>query len=58
MAPPDGEDEGRFLNYYRCEECSHEWADEWSCQSGDECPECGARDITPYKSEDLDGGVP
>jgi rubrerythrin len=58
MASPDGEDERRFLNYYRCEECSHEWTDEWSCQCDDTCPECGARDMSPYKSEDIDGDAP
>jgi predicted nucleic acid-binding Zn-ribbon protein len=58
MASPDGEDEGRFLNDYRCGECGHEWTDEWSCMCDDTCPECGARNMSPYKSDDLDGGVP
>jgi len=49
------EEEPRFLNYYRCGRCGHEWTDEWSCQCDDDCPACGARHMTPYKSDDLDG---
>lgn len=56
------EEEGWFLNHYRCDECIDpesdpengellEWSDEWSCQCDDECPECG-RAFSPYKSED------
>lgn len=44
--------EHTFINYYRCPECEHEWEDEWSCQVDDDCPECGARHISPYDSED------
>ena len=29
------------------------WTDEWSCMCDDECPHCGARDMTPFDSEDL-----
>ncbi len=47
------EPEGWFRNYYRCECCGHEWTDEWSCMCDDDCPECGARHMTPYKSDDL-----
>jgi DNA-directed RNA polymerase subunit RPC12/RpoP len=42
-----------FLNFYRCYNCSRRWTDEWSCMCDDECPRCGARDMTPYKGEDL-----
>lgn len=42
-----------FLNLYKCERCRRRWADEWSCMCDDECPHCGARDMTPYASEDL-----
>jgi hypothetical protein len=42
-----------FLNIYRCERCSRVWKDEWSCTCDDECPHCGARDMSPFKSEDL-----
>lgn len=48
----------RYRNYYRCERCGHEWNDEWSCQCDDECPSCGARDMTPYRSEDVEGPSP
>jgi Zn-finger nucleic acid-binding protein len=42
-----------FLNFYRCDRCSRVWRDEWSCTCDDECPHCGARDMSPFKSEDL-----
>jgi predicted nucleic acid-binding Zn-ribbon protein len=42
-----------FLNHYKCDRCLRRWADEWSCMCDDECPHCGARDMTPYTSEDL-----
>jgi len=42
-----------FLNLYKCDRCTRRWADEWSCMCDDECPHCGARDMTPYSSEDL-----
>jgi hypothetical protein len=42
-----------FLNFYECDRCGHEWTDEWSCMCDDECPECGARHMSPYKGDDL-----
>ncbi len=42
----------RFINHYRCPDCGHEWQDEWSAMSDDDCPECGLRAIQPYKSDD------
>ena len=42
-----------FLNFYKCDQCRRRWTDEWSCMCDDECPRCGARDMTPYNSEDL-----
>ena len=48
----EDEDSNRFVNFYRCEDCSHEWKDEWSCTCDDDCAACGARHMTPYKSED------
>ena len=42
-----------FLNVYRCEQCEKVWTDEWSCTCDDECPHCGARDMSPFRSEDL-----
>jgi predicted nucleic acid-binding Zn-ribbon protein len=41
-----------FINYYRCPDCGETWCDEWSAQCDDDCPACGARHITPYKSDD------
>jgi DNA-directed RNA polymerase subunit RPC12/RpoP len=43
-----------FRNYYRCVECGHEWTDMWSVQCDDDCPRCGARHMSPYKSEDVE----
>jgi DNA-directed RNA polymerase subunit RPC12/RpoP len=47
------EEEAWFLNYYRCDDCGGEWTDEWSCQCDDDCPHCGARHLSPYKSDDI-----
>ena len=56
MAAPD--EEPRFRNYYHCDECGHDWEDEWSCMCDDDCPACGARHWSPYKSEDIAGAAP
>ena len=42
-----------FLNFYRCARCKRIWTDEWSCMCDDECPHCGARDMSPFDTEDL-----
>ena len=42
-----------FNNHYRCEDCHHQWQDEWSCMCDDDCAVCGARHMTPYDSDDL-----
>jgi predicted nucleic acid-binding Zn-ribbon protein len=42
-----------YRNYYQCARCDHEWPDEWSCMCDDDCPQCGARHMTPYDSDDL-----
>ncbi len=42
-----------FRNFYKCAGCNHEWPDEWSCMCDDDCPHCGARHMSPYKSDDL-----
>jgi DNA-directed RNA polymerase subunit RPC12/RpoP len=47
------EPESRFLNYYRCGRCGGAWTDEWSAECDDDCPYCGVRHISPYKSEDV-----
>ncbi len=41
-----------FRNYYKCARCNREWTDEWPAMCEDDCPHCGARHMTPYKSED------
>ena len=45
-----------FRNFYRCATCGHEWTDVWSAQCDDDCPRCGARHMSPYKSEDAEEG--
>lgn len=53
-ANEDGrEEERQFLNHYNCPSCAHEWSSEWSATCDDECPECGARHISPTTSEEL-----
>jgi DNA-directed RNA polymerase subunit RPC12/RpoP len=42
-----------FLNYYTCARCGRDWTDEWSCMCDDDCPHCGARHMSPAKSDDL-----
>src|SRR3954463_14717913 len=42
-----------LLNFYKCDRCRRRWTDEWSCICDDTCPRCGARDMTPYESEEL-----
>lgn len=43
----------QFRNYYHCPQCGHPWSDVWPAQCEDDCRECGARHISPYKSEDV-----
>jgi predicted nucleic acid-binding Zn-ribbon protein len=45
----------QFCNYYRCSGCGCEWTDVWSARCDDDCPSCGARHMSPYKSEDVEG---
>ena len=40
-----------FRNFYRCARCSNEWVDVWTATCDDDCPHCGARHMSPYKSE-------
>ncbi len=42
-----------FRNHYACERCKHCWSDEWSSTCDDDCPNCGARHMSPYESDDL-----
>jgi hypothetical protein len=44
----------RFRNHYRCPECDGTWTDEWTAMCDDDCPHCGTRHISPYKSEDVE----
>ena len=45
----------RFCNFYRCERCGNEWEDVWSATCDNDCRACGARHMSPYRSEDLVG---
>lgn len=42
-----------FRNHYQCASCGNEWSDEWSCMCDDDCPQCGARHMSPFDSDDL-----
>lgn len=42
-----------FANHYQCARCGHAWTDEWSCMCEDDCPDCGARHMSPVYSDDL-----
>lgn len=42
-----------FLNHYKCDRCRRRWSDEWSCTCDDDCPHCGARHMSPSRSDDL-----
>src|SRR4051812_46078232 len=43
-----------FRNFYQCARCGRGWTDVWPAQCDDDCPHCGARHMSPYKSEDLE----
>ncbi len=47
------EGERNFTNYYKCPRCGYEWTDGWTAMCDDDCPACGLRHISPYKSEDV-----
>lgn len=49
--------EPQFLNRYRCDRCGHEWSDVWSCGCDDDCPECGARHMSPVESEEIEASA-
>jgi rubrerythrin len=41
-----------FRNFYKCPDCGTDWEDVWDSTCDDSCPACGARNISPYESED------
>src|SRR5205814_720418 len=47
-----------FRNHYRCARCAKQWTDEWSATCDDDCPHCGARHMSPFKSEHIPGPCP
>ena len=49
---PEPGNAASFVNHYRCDGCGHVWQDEWSATCDDDCPECGRRHLSPFKSED------
>lgn len=44
----------KFRNYYTCPVCDRQWTDDWSATCDDTCPKCGAENISPTHSKDLD----
>src|SRR6185436_18525750 len=55
-SPRSGGSRMQFINYYRCPRCAKDWTDEWDCMCDDDCPHCGCRHISPYRSEDAVSG--
>jgi len=51
---PDDEVEIKWHNFYRCPDCGEEWEDCWDSQCDDDCPHCGCRHISPYRSEEIE----
>jgi len=47
-----GEGQAILTNHYTCPECGTDWQDEWSCAVDDDCPNCGARHISPHESQE------
>lgn len=51
----EGEDSGQqWLNHYRCPRCRKHWVDIWDCQCDDDCPRCGCRHVSPFRSVEVD----
>ena len=42
-----------FRNVYKCERCGYGWEDVWSCGCDDDCPQCGARHMSPVESDEI-----
>jgi hypothetical protein len=42
-----------FRNHYECDRCKSKWTDEWSAMCDDDCRKCGARHMSPFRSDDL-----
>ena len=53
---PETDDENTrwFRNHYECPSCEHQWTDDWTATCDDDCPNCGARHISPHTSDDLE----
>ena len=43
----------QFLNCYDCPECGHNWEEESDCGHDSECPECGAENLCPVSSNEV-----
>ncbi|MHC2563473.1 putative nucleic acid-binding Zn-ribbon protein [Bradyrhizobium liaoningense] len=44
----------QIRNFHHCAEYGHEWTHVGSSQCDDDCPHCGSRHMSPYKSEDAE----
>jgi hypothetical protein len=41
-------------NLFQCPICEHEWSDIWTSEAAEDCPNCGARNVTPYDTEEAE----
>lgn len=49
----DEEEETEYENHYECYRCAYTWTDVWTAMCDDDCPECGARHVSPHDSIEL-----
>jgi DNA-directed RNA polymerase subunit RPC12/RpoP len=50
---PDERPAPLFRNFYKCADCGKKWTDDWPAMCDDDCPHCGARHMSPYKSREI-----
>jgi hypothetical protein len=44
----------RFINFYNCDRCGHEWKCQWTGTCNDDCPSCGDGEYEPTTSIEID----
>src|SRR4051794_24312218 len=43
----------RMLNHYACPRCQYRWSDRWPGEVDNDCPQCGARHVDTYLTEEV-----